>query len=62
MLYKKIFLKEIDSRFENSNASLRIYISEQNESVQLRPGMLICPGGGYGYCSAREAEPVAFRY
>ena len=27
-----------------------------------RPAVLICPGGGYVYCSPREAEPVALRY
>ena len=27
-----------------------------------RPAILICPGGGYVYCSPREAEPVALRY
>lgn len=24
--------------------------------------MVICPGGGYDFCSEREAEPVAFRF
>lgn len=27
-----------------------------------RPSILICPGGGYEYCSEREAEPVALRF
>ena len=27
-----------------------------------RPAVVVCPGGGYLYCSAREAEPVALRY
>lgn len=27
-----------------------------------RPAIVICPGGGYAYCSPREAEPVALRY
>lgn len=27
-----------------------------------RPAVLVCPGGGYLYCSAREGEPVALRY
>ncbi len=27
-----------------------------------RPGVLICPGGSYHYCSDREAEPVALRF
>lgn len=24
--------------------------------------IIICPGGGYDWCSEREAEPVAFRF
>ena len=62
MLFKKILLKEIDSRFSDESLSLSIYISDRNESVSLRPGMLVCPGGGYAYCSPREAEPIAFRF
>lgn len=27
-----------------------------------RPAVLVCPGGGYAYCSPREAEPIAMRY
>ncbi len=27
-----------------------------------RPAVVVCPGGGYAYCSAREAEPIALRY
>lgn len=27
-----------------------------------RPAVVVCPGGGYLYCSPREAEPVALRY
>lgn len=27
-----------------------------------RPAIVICPGGGYVYCSPREGEPVALRY
>ena len=27
-----------------------------------RPAIVICPGGGYAYCSPREAEPIALRY
>lgn len=27
-----------------------------------RPAVLVCPGGGYLYCSPREGEPVALRY
>ena len=27
-----------------------------------RPAIVVCPGGGYVYCSPREAEPIALRY
>lgn len=27
-----------------------------------RPAVIICPGGGYGYVSDREADPVALRF
>ena len=27
-----------------------------------RPGILICPGGAYMFCSDREAEPIALRF
>ena len=27
-----------------------------------RPAVLVCPGGGYVYCSPREGEPVALAY
>ena len=27
-----------------------------------RPCLIICPGGGYGFCSDREAEPIALNF
>ena len=27
-----------------------------------RPAIVVCPGGGYVYCSAREGEPIALSY
>lgn len=32
------------------------------DSERKRPAVLICPGGGYGACSDREAEPIALQY
>lgn len=29
---------------------------------QNRPAVVVCPGGGYVYCSPREGEPVALSY
>lgn len=31
-------------------------------SAARRPAVLVCPGGGYAMCSAREAEPIALAY
>jgi len=31
-------------------------------SYNTRPAVLILPGGGYRYCSAREADPVAVQF
>ena len=30
--------------------------------VRQRPAVVICPGGGYDYCSDRESVPVAMRF
>ncbi|MDO4867147.1 MAG: alpha/beta hydrolase [Clostridia bacterium] len=30
--------------------------------IERRPAVLVIPGGGYHFCSDREAEPVAFAY
>ncbi|MGN0778000.1 MAG: alpha/beta hydrolase [Aristaeellaceae bacterium] len=32
------------------------------DTSQRRPGILICPGGGYNHLATREAEPVALRF
>ncbi len=46
-------------------ATLEGYILDCELSLgqeQNRPAIVVCPGGGYLYCSPREAEPVALRY
>lgn len=35
---------------------------EMNRQEQLRPAVLICPGGGYHFNSEREAEVIALRF
>lgn len=47
-----------------NDAILDIYLCEDTPSIvyKPRPGMLILPGGGYGFISFREGEPVALRY
>ena len=46
-------------------ATLEGYILDCELSLGVetnRPAIVVCPGGGYLYCSPREAEPVALRY
>ena len=46
-------------------ATLEGYILDCEISLgqeKTRPAIVICPGGGYVYCSDREAEPVALKY
>lgn len=35
---------------------------EMNREKDKRPCLLICPGGGYGFCSERESEPIALHF
>ena len=46
-------------------ASLVGYLREETTEMpafNTRPAMLILPGGGYAYCSSREADPVAMQF
>ncbi len=48
-----------------SDITLTTYIldtSKEMPNMQIRPAVLICPGGGYKHCSAREAEPIAMAF
>lgn len=47
------------------NVTLTAYIQPVGgrfRYISKRPAILILPGGGYQYCSARESDPVAFAY
>lgn len=47
------------------NVTLTAYIQDtegEYRYVVKRPGILVLPGGGYQFCSDREADPVAFPY
>lgn len=49
----------------NEKATLEGYLLDCEISLGqefARPAMIVCPGGGYVYCSPREGEPVALRY
>ena len=50
---------------QERNVILTAYLQAVGGSfsyVPKRPAILIIPGGGYQYCSDREADPVAFAY
>ena len=47
------------------NATLTGYVQQTSSdlpNLDVCPAVLICPGGGYAYCSDREAEPVALAF
>lgn len=47
-----------------ANATLTTYVHAQPKDCPHPPraAMLVLPGGGYSYCSSREAEPIALAY
>ena len=50
---------------EDRNVTLTLYLQECSAEARIpkvRPGILVLPGGGYQYCSDREADPVAQAY
>ena len=59
MLYKTIVLNK------KRHVSLTVMVQDvggEFRGVTARPAVLILPGGGYMFCSDREAEPVAMPY
>ncbi len=52
--------------YNDKNPTLDIYLPynmvEMNRQNQKRPCLLVLPGGGYGMCSEREAEPIALHF
>lgn len=47
------------------DATLEGYILDSQLKLgqsEKRPAIVVCPGGGYMYCSPREAEPIALAY
>lgn len=38
------------------------HVSREIDAQIRRPAVVICPGGGYEFCSEREAEPIALRF
>lgn len=56
---------EVFSFDEQAGASLTVYLHEEKPEfarVTKRPFILVIPGGGYSFCSEREAEPIALNF
>lgn len=50
---------------KEDNVYLNCYCYEKYAAIphkDKRPAVVICPGGGYGHCCEREADPVAMCY
>lgn len=55
------FLGE-DGRAPRLTCYLPYCLKEMGRENEKRPTMVVCPGGGYGMCSEREAEPIALKF
>lgn len=57
--------KEVFYLDEEKKVCLSAYLWDESwemPDIPKRPAVLVLPGGGYEYCSDREADPVAFSY
>lgn len=65
MIHEKIFIDTGNNIKEAEfKPYIRTYILDNYKEIdrdRIRPTIVICPGGGYTYCSEREAEAVALR-
>ena len=68
MVHKRIELKDYFEFLGDNGANpfvdmyLPYNMVEMNRQNQKRPCMIVCPGGGYGFCSERESEPLALHF
>lgn len=58
-------MKAFEIKLTNTLAKLTVYLPDSSKEMpynNIRPGVLVIPGGGYSMCSDREAEPVALAF
>ena len=56
MIYKSI---------KNNSSTLTLYVLDNYQDInpnRKRPMILVCPGGGYQFCSERESEAIAIKF
>jgi len=46
----------------SNTAELNAMLISPENIDKPHPALLICPGGGYGFCSPREADPIALQF
>lgn len=64
MDYKVFKLNEYNSKLTDF-AIVKQYVHEKSRELgesRVYPAMIVFPGGGYSFCSEREAEPVAMKF
>ena len=64
-LYLKDYFPELGKN--DANAYMICYLPDslaekESGTERIHPAMVICPGGGYGMVSNREAEPIALKF
>ncbi|MDR1537697.1 MAG: alpha/beta hydrolase [Clostridiales bacterium] len=50
---------------EDPSVTLAYYLNSESSdmpNIKKRPAVIVFPGGGYSFCSDREAEPIAIAY
>ncbi len=68
MEYFKLHLKDFfpflgdNGQYPVVETYLPANLSEMGWEDRRHPCLIICPGGGYSYCSQREAEPIALQF
>lgn len=68
MKYEKLYLKSIFPRLGENGADPKVEVYLPDPMIDMgwqdkkRPCMVICPGGGYGGISAREGEPIGWKF
>lgn len=58
-------MKVFELKLRNDGVTLTVYLPDVSREIPrmaIKPGILVIPGGGYGMCSDREAEPIALAY
>ncbi|MGN0778056.1 MAG: alpha/beta hydrolase [Aristaeellaceae bacterium] len=61
-----MLVKHLDVRVKGSQdsvpATVYLYEPSQELMTNVRPLIVVCPGGGYCYTSDREADPIAMQF